>query len=91
MSSAPLEIPDWSKIYGVTSKKKKNGGSASSWVDYNAVNHQGYYAYIVVVPLHSWLKAFKPLEGHTGLQRNAEVMEEFGGQEEDDELTDYEN
>ncbi|XP_021747170.1 uncharacterized protein LOC110731329 [Chenopodium quinoa] len=43
MSSAPLEIPDWSKIYGVTSKKKKNGGSASSWVDYNAVNHQGYY------------------------------------------------
>ncbi|KMT04169.1 hypothetical protein BVRB_8g186170 [Beta vulgaris subsp. vulgaris] len=42
-SSAPVEIPDWSKIYGKTSKKKKNGTISSSWVDYNAVNHDGYY------------------------------------------------
>lgn len=42
-SSAPVEIPDWSKIYGKTSKKKNNGTISSSWVDYNAVNHDGYY------------------------------------------------
>lgn len=42
-SSAPVEIPDWSKIYGKTSKKKKNGVSASSWVDYNAVSYDGYH------------------------------------------------
>ncbi|KAL2931430.1 Fascin [Bienertia sinuspersici] len=42
-SSAPVEIPDWSKIYGKTSKKNKNGVSTSSWVDYNSVNHDGYY------------------------------------------------
>ncbi|KNA10757.1 hypothetical protein SOVF_141420 [Spinacia oleracea] len=41
-SSAPMDIPDWSKIYG-----KKNNG-ASSWVDYNnavVTTHDVYYGH----------------------------------------------
>ncbi|XP_057536510.1 protein S40-4-like [Amaranthus tricolor] len=37
-SSAPVDIPDWSKIYGKTLRKMKNGCTSTSWVD-----SHGYY------------------------------------------------
>ncbi|CAO2842538.1 unnamed protein product [Amaranthus hypochondriacus] len=37
-SSAPVDIPDWSKIYGKTLRKMKNGCTSPSWVD-----SHGYY------------------------------------------------
>ncbi|XP_074272010.1 uncharacterized protein LOC141595950 [Silene latifolia] len=41
MSSAPLDIPDWSKIYGKTSKKNKNNSNNNNNIK-NVVNdHHG--------------------------------------------------
>ncbi|KAL4290366.1 hypothetical protein GQ457_14G010980 [Hibiscus cannabinus] len=51
-SSAPVSIPDWSKIYGkhhAHKHKSPEKGSSSSWVD-DADEHE-----MVPLPPHEWL------------------------------------
>ncbi|KAK8664883.1 hypothetical protein V6N13_084654 [Hibiscus sabdariffa] len=48
-SSAPVSIPDWSKIYGKHHAHKHKGSSSSSWADIGD-EHE-----MVSLPPHEWL------------------------------------